>query len=185
MKLNHYGLQVHRFLKRMKFLFQNNIIRICIRRISMMFKILLHDLISNVACTPNTITNSPKMPTPITSTQLWIFCLKASRCSTFQAFDNITNILRRTVFDVNMYMIFAYNTFKNSYIFRIANLFNKISATFLNVAFKSMVTIFCNSNYVRSKPRYSMSRTSLFFHNSKIQKWVATENLALKVHSFN
>ena len=99
-KLNHYGLQVHRFLKRMKFLFQNNIIRICIRRISMMFKILLYHLISNVA-------------------------------------------------------------------------------------FKNMITIFCNPNYVRIKPRYSMSKTSLLFHNSKIQKWVATESLALKVHSFN
>ncbi len=35
------------------------------------------------------------------------------------------------------------------------------------------------------KNRYRMTTSSLCFHNTKLIKGVATESLALKVHSFN
>jgi len=150
-----------------------------------MFKIFFHHLISNISCTPNTITNCPKMSTLIFFSQIREFFLNPSRRSPFQTLNNITNVLRRSILNMNVNIIFTDNSSKNTNVFRVTNLFYQISTPYLNISFKNMITIFCNPNYVRSEPRYSMSHPPLLFHFIKIQKWVATESLALKMHSFN
>lgn len=170
----------------MKFLFQNYIVvTIFISWISMVFKIILNNFICYVSCTPTRIPYCPKMTSPITFTQFWIFFLKSSSLSSFKTFYYRTNVLGWSIFYMDMYMVFAYYSFKNSNILRITNLFYQISTSYLNVTFENMITIFRNPNYMHGQPRNRMTHWPLFFHNSKIQKWVATESLALKVHSFN
>ena len=170
----------------MKFLFQDNRISLHVSRLAVMLKIFLYHFICYVACTPYAITNSPKMPAPISLGKCWIFLLQSSRGSTLQSLYNITYIKRWTVLNMNMYMIFANYSLKNPYVLRIANLLNKFPTSFLNISFQNFIPVFCNPNYVGRKPRYCMATNTLIFtHMSKLNICVATESLALKAHSFN
>jgi hypothetical protein len=106
--------------------------------------------------------------------------------STFRAFNKITNVQRWPVFDVDMHVVFAHNPFKYLDILRITNLLHKLTASLFDVALQNFISIFCNPNYVGSKPRYCMATNSLFFtHKVKLAICVATESLALKALSFN
>ena len=168
----------------MKFLFQYNSISVLIRRIPVMLKILLNHFIAYITGTPNTITNSPKVFTPISFTKIGKLLLKPTRSTALQTFYYITYSLRKAIFNMKVNMIFAYNSLENANIFSITNLLDQSSTSELNISLKNMITIFGNPNYMRCKPRYGMTQSSLFFfHKPKIQKWVATESLALKVHS--
>jgi len=169
----------------MKFLFQNNIITLQVRRGTVMLEIFLNHFICNITRTPNTLTFRPKMSAPITLIEYWKLFLKATRCSTLQPLYYITYFLRRSIFYMQMYMVFAYNATKNMDVFRITNLFYYISTSYLNVAFEYLISVFCNPNYVHRKPRYCVTLSPVFFHISNVQNCVATESLALKVHSFN
>ncbi len=170
---------------RMKFLLQNYNIVIRIRWIAMMFKIFLYHLICYISCTPYSISYRPKMPTPISFTKLWKFFLKASGCATLQPFNYITNILRRTIFYMDMHVVFTYYTFKYSNIFNIAYLLYQIPTSYLNVTIKDFITILRYPNNMGGKYRNRMSFSPLFFYKTKLINCVATESLALKVHSFN
>ena len=152
----------------------------------MVLKIFLYHFICYVSSTPNTITDCPKMPAPISFRQGWIFLLQSSRCSPLQSFNNITYTQRWTILNVDMYMILANNTLQNLYVLRITNLFNKLTASLLNISLQNTISIFRNPNDVGSKPRYSMATNTLFCtHKPKLAICVATESLALKAHSFN
>ena len=76
----------------MKFLFQYEIIGVFIRRITMVFEIFLYHFIRYISGTPNTITNCPKMSTPISFPQYREFFLNLTRCSPFQSLNNITYV---------------------------------------------------------------------------------------------
>ena len=170
----------------MKFLFQNNRIGFHITWLSMVLKIFLYHFIRYVSRTPNPISDSPKMPAPISFRKFWIFLLQPSRCPSFQPFNNVTYVQRGTILNMDMYMIPANNPFKYFNILCITNLLNKIATPLLDVSFQNFIPIFCNPNYVCSKPRYSVTTNTLIFtHNVKLAIWVATESLALKAHSFN
>jgi len=82
-----------------------------------MLKIFLHHFISYVSGTPNSVTNGPKMSSPISFAKFWVFLLESPRSSALQPFYNITNILRWSIFYVDMHMIFTYDSFKNTNIF--------------------------------------------------------------------
>ena len=152
----------------------------------MMLKIFLYHFISYVACAPNTVTNCPKMPTPIPFRKFRIFLLQSSGGSTLQTFNNITDIKRWTIFNMDMHMVFAYNSFKDLYVLRVTNLLNQFTASLLNVPLQNFIPIFCNPNYVGRKPRNCMAANAKFFtHQAKLPICVATESLALKAHSFN
>ena len=169
----------------MKFLFQNNRVRFLIGRITMVFKIFLNHFICDVACTPNSVADTPKMVAPITFPKIRKFFLKASGRPSFHSFDKIAYGLGRSVFNMDVNMVFAYDPFKYMHIFRITDLLDQIPTSYLNVTLENMISIFCNPNYMCSKTRNGVTHTSLFFHKPKIRNWVATESLALKVHSFN
>ncbi len=170
----------------MKFLLQNDSIGLNVARLPMMLKIFLHHFISYVACAPNTVTNCPKMPTPIPFRKFRIFLLQSSGGSPLQMFDNITDIKRWTIFNMDMHVVLAYNPFKDLYILRITNLLNQFTASLLNIPFQNFVPIFCNPNDVGRKPRHCMAANAKFFtHQVKLPICVATESLALKAHSFN
>jgi hypothetical protein len=169
----------------MKFLLQNNSIRIDITRLPMMLKIFLHHLICYVTRAPSSITNRPKVTTPIPFRQFWILFLQSTRCPSLQAFYNITYIQRRPILYMNVDVVFTNNTFQNFYILRITNLLNQVPATSLNITLQNFISIFCDPNYVSRKPRYRVTTNTLFFtHQVKLDNWVATESLALKAHSF-
>ena len=170
----------------MKFLFQNNRIGFHITWLTMVLKVFLYHFVSYVSCTPHSITYCPKMPSPISFRKLWIFFLQPSRCSAFQSFNNITYIQRGAVLNMDMHMILANNSFQYFNILRITNLLNQVSTSLLYIPFQNFISIFCNPNYVGSKPRHSMATNSLIFtHKVKLPICVATESLALKAHSFN
>ncbi len=169
----------------MKFLLQYNIVILQVRRITVMVKIFLNHLICNISGTPNSITYCPEMHSQISFTKLRVFFLKATRCSPFQAFYKFANTLRRTIFNVDMYMIFTNYTFQNSHIFSVTYLLYQAPAPYLDVSLKYLKTIFCNTNNMCSQNRHSMPHSSVLFHNTKIINCVATGSLALKVHSFN
>lgn len=152
----------------------------------MMLQILINHLIGYVTCAPGTITYCPEMATPIAFAQFWILFLQTTRCPPLQTFNKITNRKRRTIFYMNVNMILAHNSFQNTYIFRIADLLNKFSATKLNITNQNLVTILGNPYNMHCQPSNSMTTNSLFFtHSVNLTKCVATESLALKAHSFN
>ena len=170
----------------MKFLFQNNIISINVTRLSVMFKVLFYHLICYIARAPYTVTYRPKMLAPITFRQIWIFLLQSSRCSTLQPFYNITNRLRRRIFNMDVDVIFTNYSIQDSNIFRITYLFYQFSTSFLYITLQNMVSIFRNPYNVGRQARYAVTPMSLTFaHLTKVLNCVATESLALKVHSFN
>ena len=87
---------------------------------------------------------------------------------------------------MHMNMIFADNTFQDFHILRITDLLYQVTATLLNIAFQNLISIFGNPNHMRRQPRHRMATSSLFItHSPNVRSWVATESLALKVHSFN
>ena len=172
--------------KRMKFLFKYNIVSVYVARFSVMLKVLFYHLIRYIPCAPYTITYSPKMSPPITLRQIGIFFLKSSRCATFQSLYNITHRFNWRILYVDMDMVSTNYSFQNSNIFRIAYLFYQLSASFLYIALKNMISILSNPYNMYCQPRYAVAPLSLAFaHLSKVQKCVATESLALKAHSFN
>ena len=169
----------------MKFLLQNNIIIVQVRKFSIMLKVFLNHFICDIPSTPNSITNSPEMSTPISFTKIRILFLKTPGRSSFQSLNKITNTLRRAIFYMDVNMIFTDNSFKNLNIFSITYLLNQIPTPNLNISFENLKTIFCDPNYMCSQNRHCMTHSSLFLHQTKLIKCVATESLALKVHSFN
>jgi hypothetical protein len=170
----------------MKFLLQNDSIGLNVARLPMMLKVFLYHFISYVASAPNTVTNCPKMPTPIPFRKLRILLLQSSGGSPLQTFNNITYIMRWTIFDMDMHMVLANHSFKDLYILRITNLLNQFTTSLLNIPFQNLIPIFCNPNYVGRKPTHRMATNAkLFTHQVKLPICVATESLALKAHSFN
>ncbi len=170
----------------MKFLLENNIISFNVRFLVVMFQVFLDHFIGNIACTPNTKSNCPKMPPPISFSNVGIFFLKSPRGSSFQSLNQLAHRLRRGIFYVDVNMILAYDPFQYFNIFRITNLLYQISTTRFNIAFQNMITIFSYPNYMGSKLRNCMISVSLgIFHARNLEKCVATESLALKAHSFN
>src|SRR5579864_4851128 len=113
----------------MKFLLQNDSIGLNVTRLPMVLKIFLHHFISYVAGAPNTVTNCPKMPTPIPFRKLRILLLQSSGGSPLQTFYNIAYIKRWTIFNMDMHVIFAHNSFKYIYVLHITNLFNQFTAS--------------------------------------------------------
>lgn len=147
----------------------------------MMLKVILDHLVGDIARAPYSVTNGPKVPAPVLLGKHREFLLKSARRPSLEAFHQVAHLLGRTVLDMYMYMILTYNALKNPYIFRITDLLDKISAPDLDIPLENVVSIFGDPNYVGGQPRYRMARPSLLIsHITNIEKYVATESLALK-----
>ncbi len=83
----------------------------------------------------------PTYVSPIPFTQLWDLFLKQPWWSTFY---EITNWFWWRIFNMHMYMSFAYNSFENSYVFTVTYLYQQLSTSFLGFTSKYMIPIFCN-----------------------------------------
>ena len=165
----------------MKFLLQYDIIVVQIGRVSMMLQILLNHFICYISSTPYTIPNCPKMSAPISFSKFRKFFLEPPGCSSFQSLNKITNALGRSIFNMDVNMVFTNYPFKDTNILTVTNLFYQFPTPNLQIAFKNLKTILCNPDNMRCQPRYCVPPTPLsFFHRSKLRKWVATESLALK-----
>lgn len=165
----------------MKFLFQNNIVIVHVGRIAMMFKVILDHLICDVARAPYPITYGPKVAAPVFLGKDREFLLKTARCPPLETLHKVTHSLGRSVLNMYVHMIFAYNTFKDPNILRITNLLDKFTAPDLDITLENLITIFRDPYNMNRQPRYRMSRPSLLiYHSTNIEKCVATESLALK-----
>jgi hypothetical protein len=121
------------------------------------------------------------MPPPVLFGKLREFLLKTARRSSREAFHKVANLLRLTVLDMHVYMVLAYHTHKDTYIFRVTDLLDKVTAPDLDISLKNVVSVFRDPYYVGGQPRYRMARPSLLIsHITNIEKCVATESLALK-----
>jgi len=170
----------------MKFLFKHNIIAIIVRRTSMVLQVFLNHFIGYIPSAPNPIAYRPKMPAPVPLAYLRKFLLKPARCPSFQTLYDSADALRRRILYVDMNMILTYHSLQYSYILRITYLLYQVTATYLYIAFKNMITILRYPYYMSRQPRYCMTASPLrLAHLANVQRCVATESLALKVHSFN
>ena len=170
----------------MEFLFNYKILLTLVIYPAMMLKVFLHHFIRYITCAPCSIAYCPKVTAVIPFSKPWIFFLKSAGTPPLQTLHQIADGFGRRVFYMDVNMVFADNTFQNPNIFRITDLSNQIPTTLLNLPFQNMITIFCNPYYMHTEPSHGMTPTPLFTtHPVKLQKCVATESLALKVHSFN
>ena len=162
-------------------LFQYNCVCINVRWPFVMFKIFLNHLICYISGAPNSVTNSPKMSTPILFTDMRKFFLDTSRGSSFQSLYNITHTFARWIFDMKMNMICAYNSRQYCNIFCFTYLFYQRPTSYFNFSLQHFKSVLRHPYYVTAKTRYSMTAIPLFIlHRTNIQKCVATESLALK-----
>lgn len=165
----------------MKFLFNYKIIVRQVTRLSVVFEILFHHLVCYVACTPCSVTDCPKMSSPISLFKNRKFLLKPARTSSFQSLNQIADRFRWWIFNMDMHMIFAHNSFQYFHIFRFTDLANYVSAPLLNIPFKNRIPIFCNPNYVHCQPANCMTTVPwTLAHSPKLRKCVATKVLHLK-----
>ena len=170
----------------MKFLFNYKIIVRQITWLSVVFKVLFHHLVSYISRTPCSISDCPKVPAPIPLLKQWVFFLKSTRTSPLQPLHQIAYRFRRRIFNMDMHMIFAHYSLQYFYILSFTDLTNYISATNLYIPHQNRIPIFYHPNYVHCQPRYCMTTVpGILAHLSNLRKCVATESLALKVHSFN
>ncbi len=88
----------------------------------MMFQILLHHFIGDIAATPRAVADCPEMIAPVSLFQAWKLCLQKARSASLQAFDQIGKRQLRRIFDVHMNVVTADDTRQNTNIFGIANL---------------------------------------------------------------
>ncbi len=107
----------------------------------MMFQILLHHFIRDIAATPRAIADCPEVIAPVSLFQSWKLRLQKSRRASFQAFNQIRECQFRRVFDVHMNVVAADDTRQNTNIFGIANLNQKVAASNFNVAFQNVIAI--------------------------------------------
>lgn len=153
----------------MKFLLQNNCVGFHVTRLSVMLKVFLHHLVRYVARTLNTVRYRPKVTPPIPFRKFRILFLKSSRCPPLQSLNNITDIQRWTIFNVDMYVVFTYYSLQYLHILSIRYLLNKIAASLLDVSLQNFIPTFFNPNYVHSKPRYCVATDTKFFaHLAKL-----------------
>ena len=147
----------------------------------MVLKVILDHLVRDIARAPYPISNGPKVAAPVLLGKRRKFLLKAARGPALEAFHKIAQLLRGTVLDMYVHVVLAYHALKDPYIFRITDLFDKVSAPDLDIAFENMEPVFGNPYYMGGQPRYRMARPSLIVsHITNIGKCVATQSLALK-----
>ena len=73
-------------LRGLKVLFENDVARLAIAWLAVVFQILLHHLFRDVARAPRPIANRPEVSPPVAPLQLRVLLLELARGSTFEAF---------------------------------------------------------------------------------------------------
>ena len=170
----------------MKFLFKYDVIIVYVTWLAVMLKVVLDHLVGNVACAPRAVADGPKVPAPVTLAQLGVLGLNPPRTPAFQTLDQVVYRQRRTVFDMNVNMVFADNAFQDPNVLSITDLLDQFTATQLNVTFQHRIPVLGHPDYVNRKPGHRVAANTLIFtHSVNVAIWVAIENLALKAHSFN
>lgn len=153
----------------MKFLLKDDVIIIKVAGFAVVLKIFLHHFIRYITSTPHTIANCPKMLSPVPFVQFWKLFLKTARATTFQPLNKIAYRKGGPIFYMNMNMIFANYTFKDSNIIRITDLLHQLTTPHLNISLQNLIAILSNPYDMRRKPRNRMATYSLFFtHNLKV-----------------
>lgn len=135
----------------------------------MMFKVILDHLVGDVARAPYPISNGPKVPAPVLLGNPGEFLLKTAGNPALKAFHQVAHLLGGTVLNMYVYMVLTYDPLENPYIFRIANLFYKITAPDLDIPREHVISILGDPYYMGRQPRYSMTGPSLLIsHKTNI-----------------
>jgi hypothetical protein len=147
----------------------------------MVLKVILDHLVRDIPRAPYPISNGPKVPAPVFLGKCREFFLKTARGPALEAFHKIAHLLGGTILDMYVHVVLAYHTLKDTDIFRITDLLDKITAPDLHIPLENVVPIFGDPYYMGGQPRYRMAGPSLIVsHITNIGKCVATESLALK-----
>ena len=133
-----------------------------------MLQILLDRFLGDVAGTPGSVADGPKMPSPIFLAQRWIFLLQPARGTTLHPLDQVRQRLRRPILNVHVNMVFAHHSLENSHVFRVTYLDQQVSAAHLDVALQHRLAVLCDPHQVRRKPRYRVPAVSIFAHRARL-----------------
>lgn len=133
-----------------------------------MLQILLHHLISNIACAPRPVPYRPEVPTPVPLAQIRVLLLEQARRPPLHPLDQIRHRLRRRILDMHVDMIFAHNAFENPHIFGVADLQKQVSTPHFDVAYKHRVTVFRDPNYVCCKASDRVPAMPVVSHRARL-----------------
>ena len=112
----------------------------------MMFQILLHHFIRDIAAAPRAISDCPEVIAPIPLFKARKLRLQKTRSASLKAFDQIRQRQLRWILDVHMNVVTTYHARQYLNIFRIANLNQKITTSNFDVAFQNVIAILCTPN---------------------------------------
>lgn len=145
----------------------NPVCRVPIGYVPMVFQILLHHLVRYHSCTPCSIPNCPKVPTPVPFPKCREFLLQQSRTPPLQPLHQVANAYRWRIFHMHVYMVFAYHSLQNVYILAVAYLHKYIPTSLLYITCQHCVSIFCNPNYMTAQITNTMRTISVCCHVCK------------------
>jgi len=145
-----------------------------------MLQILLHRFIGDISGTPRSVTDGPKVPSPIFLAQGWVFLLQQPRGSAFHSLYQVRQRLRWSILNMHVHVVFAYHSLENSHVFGVAYLDQQLSTSQLDVPLQHRVAVLCHPYQVGCKSRYRVPAVSVFPHRATRLSCVATESLALK-----
>ncbi len=130
----------------------------------MMFQILLHHFIGDIAAAPRAIADCPEVVAPVSLFQAWELRLQKTRRASFQAFDQIRNRQLRRIFDVHMNVVFRDYARQYANIFGVANLHQKVAASRLDVALQNVIAILRTPNNVDGQTSNCVMTVPIIFH---------------------
>ena len=130
----------------------------------MMFQILLHHFIRDVARTPCAVPDCPQMIAPISLFQLWKARLQKTRRAAFEPLNQLRDCHPGRIFEVHMNVIFRDHARQDSHILSIANLHEQITTAHFYIALQNMVTIFRAPHYMHRQACDRMMSVSVIFH---------------------
>jgi len=116
----------------------------------MMLKVLLDDVIGDVASTPSTVANSPEVFAPVAFLEFREFLLDQSGGTTFQSLHEFTDGESGWVFYMHVDMVFAHYSFENSNVFGVTNLHDERATAMLNISLEDWVAVLGDEDKVGS-----------------------------------
>ena len=134
-----------------------------------MIQIGFEYLIRDVAYTPATIPDTPKMPTPVTSLQFTKLLQKQLGAPPLEPLDQIADTQRRGVRQVQMDVVLTDDALQNMHIQGVTGLAQQVPAPYLYIPRQHLVTVFCTPHQMHLQVVDRMSAGALL-HDPKLFK---------------
>ena len=134
----------------------------------MVIYILFDHFICNIATRYTKISSAPKMPAPISFSQLWKFLLNFSGASALHRFYQVALTNMRWNRYKNMYMFRGNNAAHYLHTKFFSNLNNYFANTPLQISSENFIAVFGYPNNVKSMMIFGMRPFAISFHTISI-----------------